>query len=181
MPPGASESALFRHFDAALEDHFLVVYWEQRGTGRSYHGDLPRDAMSTERMLRDLDALVDTVRARFGHDRVVLLGHSWGTILGTLYVQRHPEKVAAYVGVAQIADFADPTQLRPVGATMFIADDLETVDPTARVIGGARELANVSAVEELIAMIAGMRHYESSQRALRSISEAVAQNTNPQG
>jgi flagellar basal body rod protein FlgG len=84
-------------------------------------------------------------------------------------------------GKLQIADFADPTQLRPVGATMFIADDLETIDPTGRVLGGARELSNVSAVEELIAMIAGMRHYESSQRALRSISEAVAQNTNPQG
>ena len=32
--PGASESALFRHFDGALENSFLVVYWEQRGTGR---------------------------------------------------------------------------------------------------------------------------------------------------
>lgn len=105
--PGASESALFRHYDAGLENHFTVVYWEQRGTGRSFHDDIPRSSMTIAQMLADLDALVDTVRSRFGHDRVVLLGHSWGTILGTLYAHEHPEKVAAYVGVAQIADFAE--------------------------------------------------------------------------
>ena len=104
--PGASEAALFRHYDAALEDHFLVVYWEQRGAGRSYRSDIPRSSMTIARMLRDLDELVDAVRSRFGKERVVLLGHSWGTVLGTLYAHEHPEKVAAYVGVAQIADFA---------------------------------------------------------------------------
>jgi pimeloyl-ACP methyl ester carboxylesterase len=105
--PGASESALFRHYDAELENHFLVVYWEQRGAGRSYTRGLPRDSMTIGRMLRDLDELVDSVRVRFGHESVVLLGHSWGTILGTLYTHAHPEKVAAYVGVAQIAEFAE--------------------------------------------------------------------------
>src|SRR5690606_33701758 len=77
------------------------------GAGRSYHADLPRDSMTIDRMLRDLDELVAVVRGRFGHERVVLLGHSWGTILGTLYTHAHPRKVAAYVGVAQIADFAE--------------------------------------------------------------------------
>jgi pimeloyl-ACP methyl ester carboxylesterase len=105
--PGASEAPLFRHFDAALEDHFLVVYWEQRGAGRSYRSDIPRSSMTIERMLLDLDELVDSVRTRFGQDRVALLGHSWGTILGTLYASRHPEKVSVYVGVAQIASFGE--------------------------------------------------------------------------
>jgi pimeloyl-ACP methyl ester carboxylesterase len=104
--PGASESALFRHYDAALEEHFVVVYWEQRGAGRSYHGDIPRGSMTITRLVADLDELVDRVRSRFHVDRVVLLGHSWGTVLGTRYAHAHPEKVAAYVGVAQIADFA---------------------------------------------------------------------------
>ena len=105
--PGTSESALFRQYDGALEDHFLVVYWEQRGAGRSYHADLPRSSMTIDRMVRDLDELVDSVRSRFGKDRVALLGHSWGTILGTLYAHRHPEKISVYVGVAQIANFSE--------------------------------------------------------------------------
>ena len=105
--PGASESALFRQYDSALEDHFLVVFWEQRGAGRSYHADLPRSSMTIDRMVQDLDELADSVRARYGKRRVALLGHSWGTILGTLYASRHPEKVSVYIGVAQIANFGE--------------------------------------------------------------------------
>jgi proline iminopeptidase len=105
--PGASESALFRHFNAALEDHYVVVYWEQRGTGRSYHRGVPRGSMSIARIEHDLDELVELVRKRFGTDRIVLLGHSWGTIVGTRYTYRHPEKIAAYVGVGQITNFAE--------------------------------------------------------------------------
>lgn len=105
--PGVSESALFRHYDAALEKHFLMVYWEQRGTGRSYHSDIPRDSMTLAQFERDLDELVDLVRRRFGQDKVILLAHSWGTELGTIYAYQHPEKVAAYVGIGQVANFAD--------------------------------------------------------------------------
>lgn len=82
--PGASESALFRHFDAALEEHFLTVYWEQRGTGRSFHSDIPRESMTVDRMVDDLDEVVELVRRRFGAERVILFGHSWGTVLGTV-------------------------------------------------------------------------------------------------
>ncbi|BCA55665.1 alpha/beta hydrolase [Nitrospira sp. KM1] len=102
--PGTSESALFRSYDSALEHHFLVVYWEQRGTGRSYHGDLAADTMTIDRIVKDLDEVVELVRSRFHARRVILLGHSWGTVPGTIYAATHPEKVAAYVGVGQIAD-----------------------------------------------------------------------------
>jgi proline iminopeptidase len=102
--PGASESALFRRYNSALEQHFLVVYWEQRGTGRSFHFDIPPESMAVARFVRDLDEVVERVRRRFGKDKVVLLAHSWGTVLGTIYAARYPEKVAAYVGIAQIAD-----------------------------------------------------------------------------
>ena len=102
--PGASESALFRRYNSALEQHFLVVYWEQRGTGRSFHFDIPPESMAVARLVRDLDEVVERVRRRFGKDKVVLLAHSWGTVLGTIYAARYPEKVAAYVGIAQIAD-----------------------------------------------------------------------------
>ena len=62
----------------------------------------------------------------------------------------------------------------------FEGNGLNPQPSEATVQQGARELSNVSAVEELVRMIVGMRHYEAAQRALRSIDEAVQQNTNPQ-
>lgn len=44
--PGTSETALFRHFNADLERRFLMIYWEQRGTGRSYRRGIPADSMA---------------------------------------------------------------------------------------------------------------------------------------
>ena len=102
--PGTSESALFRHYNSDLEHHFLVVYWEQRGTGRSFRSDISPASMTIDQFVRDLDEVVELVRRRFEKDKVVLLGHSWGTVLGTIYASRYPEKVSVYVGVGQIAD-----------------------------------------------------------------------------
>ena len=45
------------------------------------------------------------MRDRLGSEKVTILGHSWGSVLGALYCHRFPEKVAAYVGVAQIGDW----------------------------------------------------------------------------
>jgi pimeloyl-ACP methyl ester carboxylesterase len=104
--PGMSETALFRFYNAPLEQSFTVVYWDQRGAGKSFSRTIPRSSMSVEQFLFDLDELIDIVCARVGQTKVVLYGHSWGSVLGTLYSARHPEKVAAYVGSGQVGDAA---------------------------------------------------------------------------
>lgn len=103
--PGLGETAFFRHFNAPLEKVYTVVYWDQRGAGKSYDPDIPKPAMTLERFVSDLGELVDAVCKRLGQTQVVILGHSWGSALGTLYAARSPEKVATYVGCAQIGDW----------------------------------------------------------------------------
>jgi pimeloyl-ACP methyl ester carboxylesterase len=103
--PGMPETGFFRFFNAALEDVFTVVYWEQRGSGRSFARSIPRSSMTVERFVADLDELVDAVADRLGCEQVTILGHSWGSVLGALYSHRFPERVAAYVGAAQIGDW----------------------------------------------------------------------------
>lgn len=104
--PGLSEMRLFRHFNAPLEKSFTVVYWDQRGSGKSFDRKLPRASMTVERFLSDLEELVEWVCKRLGKEKVVLFGHSWGSVLGVLYTARHPERVAAYVGSGQMGDAA---------------------------------------------------------------------------
>lgn len=102
--PGASEAALYRYFNSELERHFLVVNWEQRGTGRSFQSDIPTESMTIAQFLQDLDEVVELIQRRFHKENVVLLGESWGTALGAIYAFQHPEKVAAYVGIGQVAN-----------------------------------------------------------------------------
>lgn len=105
--PGTSETALFRAFVPRLERSYVVLYWDQPGAGRSYTDAALARPLTMERILADLDALVDQARARFGVDKVVLAGHSWGTALGVLYARDHPQKVSACVGTSQAADMVE--------------------------------------------------------------------------
>jgi pimeloyl-ACP methyl ester carboxylesterase len=103
--PGFPEMRLFRHFNASLEKSFIVVYWDQRGTNKSFDRNIPESSMTLDQFLADLDELVDAVRKRFGRDKVAIYGHSWGSALGVCYAARFPEKVAAYVGAGQIGSW----------------------------------------------------------------------------
>ena len=103
--PGFSETHFFRHFNAPLEKAFTVVYWDHRGSGKSFDGKIARSSMTVERFVTDLDELVQAVCRRVGKERVTIFGHSWGSVLGVLYAARFPEKVAAYVGSGQIGDW----------------------------------------------------------------------------
>jgi len=103
--PGMSETPFFRHFNGPLEKAFTVVYWDQRGSGKSFDRRIPQSSMTVEQFIADLDELVDAVCTRLEKKQVTIFGHSWGSALGVLYAARFPEKVAAYVGSGQIGDW----------------------------------------------------------------------------
>jgi len=102
--PGSSLIPLAPLFSRGLERHFVVVHWDQRGAGKSYSPQVPRESMTTDRFLEDCAELARHLGQRFGGRRVIVVGHSWGTELGVLTVQRHPGLFAAYVAVAQVVD-----------------------------------------------------------------------------
>ena len=90
-------------FLAPLEQRFVVVNWDQPGTGKSY-GAVPTQALTPERFVADAHALTLYLRARFHQEKIYVLGSSWGSILGILLVQRYPELFAAYVGHGQMVN-----------------------------------------------------------------------------
>jgi pimeloyl-ACP methyl ester carboxylesterase len=111
--PGGSELGWFRTHNAALEEHFTVVHWEQRGAGKSFPLLITdRRRMTPAQYVADGLELTGQLRQRFAQDRIYLLGHSWGTFLGVWMAQRRPEWFAAYVGVGQMVSPAqnDPMQ-----------------------------------------------------------------------
>lgn len=108
--PGGAERPLFRYFNGDLENRFVVVYWDQRGAGRSFDKKADPHLLSVARHLADLDAVVDHLRRDLGREKIILVGHSWGATLGLLYVQAHPDKVSAFVGVGPLISLREAQQ-----------------------------------------------------------------------
>ncbi|MEV6346373.1 alpha/beta hydrolase [Actinoplanes sp. NPDC051851] len=100
--PGGSELGAMRRHLAALESRFVVATLDRRGGGGSYAA--LGDTVTVGRSVDDIVAVTDYLRRRFGRERIVLLAHSGGSVLGVLVVQRHPEKYSAYVGTGQAVD-----------------------------------------------------------------------------
>jgi pimeloyl-ACP methyl ester carboxylesterase len=89
-------------FQRDLERDFVVVQWDRRGAGKSYQPDLG-PTLTSEQLLADASEITDALRMRFHHDRIYLVGHSWGTYLGMLLISRRPDLYRAYVGIGQLA------------------------------------------------------------------------------
>ncbi len=102
--PGVPAMPLAHRYDGELVEHFVVVHWDQRGAGRSYDPGLTEADLTTERYVSDTHELVEKLEGRFGEEKVYLVGHSWGSALGALAVERHPEDFHAFVGVGQLVD-----------------------------------------------------------------------------
>lgn len=104
--PSSPDTYVTYGFTDYLIDDYTIVAWDQRGCGRTYFHNIESDPENTktsyEQAQEDLDDLVDYALERFGKDTVIIMGHSYGTILGSEYALAHPEKVSAYIGVAQV-------------------------------------------------------------------------------
>ena len=93
----------FTHIDSRkLEKHFLVVNWDQRGSGKSRSPDIPAESMNIEQFLSDTHELIKMLRSRFSQEKIFLLGHSWGSILGLYTASKYPEYLHAYIGMGQV-------------------------------------------------------------------------------
>jgi pimeloyl-ACP methyl ester carboxylesterase len=94
-------------FQSPWEDYFTVVEWDQRGAGKTYAANDPavlNGTLTVSRMAQDTVELTNYLRNRFHKQKIFLLGHSWGTILGATVAHEHPELLYAYIGVGQIVN-----------------------------------------------------------------------------
>ncbi len=100
--PGGAEFGAMRRHGQELEQDFVVVTLDQRGTGSSYDQIEPTSTLTLQSAVDDVAGVSSYLRERFGQEKVYLVGQSWGTTLGVLAVQAHPELFHAFVGVGQM-------------------------------------------------------------------------------
>jgi len=102
--PMINEARRFEHV-LGLEQAFTVVYWDQRGCGRSLRGPKDETDISLEAMVGDTVSLLDLLRDRFG-GKTYVTGFSFGGTLGAYAAGRRPDLVATLVTVGMDIDGA---------------------------------------------------------------------------
>lgn len=103
--PGSNMSYYSYYWQTDLEKEFTIVHWDQRGSGNTYYKNKGTSQEPTmDILLSDLDELIDYICKEYDKEKVILLGHSWGTALGAIYSGEHPEKILHYISVSQMVD-----------------------------------------------------------------------------
>jgi len=86
-----------------LEKDFVVVSWDEPGTGKSYNA-VPFSTLNKQRFVEDAHALTLYLRERFHQEKIYVYGVSWTSILGVWLVQEYPELYYAYIGNGQMVN-----------------------------------------------------------------------------
>ncbi|WP_214480527.1 alpha/beta hydrolase [Bacillus sp. SM2101] len=102
--PGTAQIGFAPKFQRELEEHFVVVNWDQKGAGKSYASNIPVSSMNIDQFLLDLHELIEELLQRFKQEKLYLVGHSWGSVLGSLFISKYPELIHAYIGVGQVVN-----------------------------------------------------------------------------
>ncbi|TGM01150.1 alpha/beta hydrolase [Leptospira barantonii] len=102
--PGTAQIFFSRKPQRTLEDHFIIVNWDQRGAGKSYNKNIKKSDMTLDTFLKDTQELIEFLIRRFDRKKIFLVGHSWGSILGIKLAATRPDLIYAYIGIGQVVD-----------------------------------------------------------------------------
>jgi pimeloyl-ACP methyl ester carboxylesterase len=116
---------------------YTVVQWDQRGAGRTLgrNGRATAATLTIDRLVQDGVELAEALRTSLRKDKIILLGHSWGSVLGVLMAKAKPDLFIAFVGTGQVGD---PARGYQVAFDALIAN--------ARTLGDARALRELQEI-----------------------------------
>ncbi|MTI68132.1 MAG: alpha/beta hydrolase [Firmicutes bacterium] len=102
--PGNGQIGYMSDYQKELEKHFIVVNWDQRGAGLSYSDNIKKESMNIEQFINDTFEVTNYLKTKFNKEKLYLMGHSWGSLLGMKVIDKYPELFYKYIGIGQVAD-----------------------------------------------------------------------------
>ena len=150
--PGAATSSHRQKITNILEDHFLVVHWDQRGAGKSLNSDLKPPTLSV--MKQDAEELFLYLLKAFNKDKIELVANSWGTVLGFHLAQKYPSNIASLVAISPLINNEKSQKLT-----------------NKKLISHYKEYNNIEAVKELNSIHIPFEKVEDMATQFRWISD----------
>ncbi len=103
--PGQSEAQL-AYKSMAFQHDITFVYYDQRGAGKTQIKNKQKAKdITLKNMIEDLKYTIQYIKTKYEPKKLILLGHSWGSILGIEYAKKYPQTISALIGMGQVVDF----------------------------------------------------------------------------
>ena len=112
--PGSPELPIiipFENSSERLEKYFTVCYWDQRGAGMSFNSSIDTSTITVEQFVEDTRELTEYLKKRFNKEKIYLMGHSWGSLLGVKTIEEYPNNYFAYIGIGQVSNQMESEKL----------------------------------------------------------------------
>ncbi|MEO5601960.1 MAG: alpha/beta hydrolase [Cyclobacteriaceae bacterium] len=102
--PGGSVMSYADKFSTKLQKHFVVIQWDQRETGRTLQQNASPVPLTLDLFKNDTRELIRNLLKRFQQQKMYLVGHSWGTVLGFHIAREYPELLYAFIAVGPMVN-----------------------------------------------------------------------------
>lgn len=102
--PASPMGYVSAYYQRELESALTIINYDQRGCGRTYYANGCNSECNIDLLISDLDATVEYAKKCFKKNKVIIAGHSWGTVIGSIYAQKAPQNVSCYIGISQITN-----------------------------------------------------------------------------
>ncbi len=164
--PGFTSLPSSYYYMRDWREYFTVVQWDQRGAGKTYLANDPeavRPTMTIDRMVADAEEVAAYLRKTYKRRKIVLVGFSWGSIVGVKLAQKHPDWFHAYVGTGQFVS-AQENEAMGYEATLKAAHadnnaeaiaDLERIAPFPDAAHPERTIQNLGTERRWLAHYGG--------------------------
>ena len=102
--PGSSLMQKIDKVSGRLQQHFVVVHWDQRETGETLRLNKTNQPLTLELFHNDTHELIASLLRTFRRPKLYLIGYSWGSGLGFYMADKYPELLYAYIPVSPVID-----------------------------------------------------------------------------
>ncbi|GAB2697826.1 alpha/beta hydrolase [Mucilaginibacter koreensis] len=112
--PASPMAPLTWMFQRPIEEYFTVVNYDQRASGKTYATNDTLHLAATlhiEQYVNDAIELAEQVCKRYRKQKLILIGHSWGTIIGMKAALKRPDLFYAYAGIGQVINTTENERL----------------------------------------------------------------------
>ncbi len=177
FPYGVSARTLY----SEITDNCVAVYYDQRGSGKSYNKELSISTMNLRQFTDDANVIVDYIRETYHQEKIFVIGQSFGTVIGTQLVAHYPEKIYAYMGISQLTNSSKGQELgyQWLKSEAIANDDKKTLQVLETLGKGPYFADEEDQFSDLINQYKGMNYYDDTIKKVNVINLIKGAFTSP--